>query len=367
MGVLLSKALWMGAACAAFALTGGVATPGSAFAAGFPAVGMVVVAEVDPVAEQMAADRAFVRLIALTDARAIVRASAWNALLSSHGDAAVTEWLATGYAAAVKRASTTTARNADFAKRVLATHTAEYSPEVHAAAQKAVNGTDADRALFAKSGYAAAKERDRIARDAKGELAEAIVQADRDYVRTLSTTDPGAQVRAAAVYALREGAGNAGLVEFFSYDWAQAASVDLEMYRAARVEQELAWRNVNRQLLLDAQAAQLAATNASATEAELARAAAARAWRAVGEQTGPARVAWADAQEHAKAQAANWQQVALAAAAAASENWSVIGDNAATVESAWAEQGRQAAEQAAWWAALLAQAQAGERAMSPAS
>jgi hypothetical protein len=323
-----------------------------------------MVADVDPVAEQMAADRAFVRMIALTDARAIVRASAWNALLSSHGDAAVTEWLASGYAAAVKRASTTTARNSDFAKRILATHTAEYSPEVHAAAQKAVNGTDADRAAFAKGEYAAAKERDRIARDAKGELAAVIVQADFDFVRTISTTDPGAQVRAAAVYALREGAGNAGLVEFFTYDWAQAANLDLDTYRTTRIDQELAWRNVNRQLLIDAQAAQVAATNASAAEAEQARAVAARAWRAVGEQTGPARVAWVQAQEHAQAQVSNWQQVALAAAAAASQNWSAIGETARTVEPAWSEQGRQAAEQAAWWASLLAQAQAGEKAMA---
>ncbi|HST86581.1 MAG TPA: hypothetical protein VLL08_32890 [Kineosporiaceae bacterium] len=318
----------------------------------------------DPVADAAAQDRAFVKMVALYDPRSLVRTAAWNALLSTR-ETAVADFLASGYASAVKRANATKARNLDFAKRVLATHTVDYAPQVHAAAKQAVNGTDADRERFVKTEYAAAMERDRLARLSEGQQAAAIVQADRDFVLATSTTDPGTQVRAAALYALRTGAGDAGLVEFFTYDWVQASVVDLDMYRTTRADQEILWRSVNRRLLLDAQTADQAARSASATEAAQARAVAARAWKAVGDQTGPARTAWGQAQELAQAQALNWQQVALAAAAAGGQNWSAIGTAADAVQTDWALEKQQATDQAAYWAALLAQAVAGERGMQP--
>jgi hypothetical protein len=354
------KPLWVGTAGVVLALSCGVMAPGAAFGIGAVVAGQAVSAVVDTDAQ----DRAYIKIISLTDPRSLVRTAAWNALLSTR-PTAVADFLATGYASAVKRANATKARDLDFAKRILATHTAEYSPEVHAAAQQAVNGTDADRERFVKTEYAAAMERDRLNRVSEGEQAAAIVQADRDFVLATSIGDPGAQVRAAAVYALRTGAGDAGLVEFFTYDWVQASAVDLDSYRTTRADQEMLWRSTSRRLLADAQTAEQAALNASAAEQAQARAVAARAWAAVGAQTAPARNAWTEAQELSDRQAANWRQVALAAAATESANWSAVGDAADELQTDWDVEQQQAADQAAYWTALLAQAQAGEQAMQP--
>ena len=357
----MRKPLLIGAVGVVFALGSGVVAPGSAFGI---SAGVRAVSVADPVADAEAGDREFIKMVALYDPRSLVRTAAWNALLSTR-PSAVADFLATGYASALKRANATKVRDLDFAKRVLATHTAEYSPEVHAAAQQAVNGTDADRERFVKSEYAAAMERDRVHRVSDGQQAAAIVQADRDFVLATSIGDPGAQVRATAVYALRTGAGDAALVEFFTYDWVQASVVDLDSYRTTRADQEVLWRNVSRRLLADAQAAEKAALNASAAEQAQARAVAARAWQAVSAQTAPARSAWTEAQELSERQAANWRQVSLAAAATGSTNWSAIGIAAEGLQTDWNLEQHQAADQAAYWTALLAQAQAGEQSMQP--
>jgi hypothetical protein len=311
-----------------------------------------------------AADRAYVRLLARVDPRSTVKATAWAALISSNVDAAVTRFFASDYDYAVRRAAAAKVRNADFARRVLETHTAEFAPEVHAAAEAAYYGNATDQEYFARTGYDAAKERDRQAREAGGAQAAALAQADRDFVALLRDHDPGEQVRAAAAFALRPAATDADLVDFFAHDWVGGAALDLEAFRIRCADADVRRRAQAARLVADARAAEQAARDTAGEAADQARAAAARAWATVGEQTGPARVAWAQAQQHAEAQAANWQQVAQAAGSATGINWQAVAGTAGATAETWAAERQNAADQAAYWEGLYAEALAGERGMS---
>jgi hypothetical protein len=313
-------------------------------------------------ADPAATARKLVRRLAGKDPRAAVRADAWVAWADENDDV-VYEFLDFGLAAAEQRAAETASANADFCRRVLLTYTAAYAPEVNAAAQRALLGTDSDRELFVRNGFAAAEQRDRLAREADGEQEQAIVEADRQYVRTLAAHDPGAQVRAAAAWATRPDATNADLVEFFAYGWATGAELDLEAHRLRDAEQEARWLATVRRLVVDAQEAERAALDAAdEVEAQL-RDAAARAWQRVGDQTGPPRTAWADAGQIARDQAANWAAIAAAAQAATGPNWQAVRDAADPTRAAWAAEQDWAAEQAGFWTDLLAQAVDGETRM----
>jgi hypothetical protein len=314
--------------------------------------------------ELSAWNRVFVRLVAGSHPQELVRADAWMALISEDGDAAVDEFVDTGLSDAVRRADEVDEQHADFARRVLATFTQEFSPEVHAAAQHAVNGGDSDRAEFVLTGFAAAQDRDRRVRAAEGSLARALVAEDRAFVRNLAATDPGPQVRAAATWATRTGATDDDLVAFFADGWTHAAVLDLESHRRQEFESDARWRATVRRLLTDAEDAERAALGAAEEVREQARAAAARAWRAAGESTGPARTAWAEAEQIALRQAANWRAVAAAAAAATGPNWNAIAGVAGRTQSTWTAEREWAAEQAEAWNALLAKAIDGETRMS---
>ncbi len=333
------------------------AVPGP-FGLGASAVG------VSAAVDRAAADRAFVRFIAGRHPQQTVRAAAWLALTSSSPDAAVAQFLNSGYESARTRAAARNAQNLDFAKRILATHTAEYAPEVNAAAKRAVNGTNADREVFSRTGYTEAAARDRQVREAAGKHAAALVQADRDYVAVLRDSDPGAQVRVGAAWALRAGATDADLIEFFAYGWASSARLDLEAHQSAIADSDVRWRRTANRLVVEAQAAEKAAREAQGEAAAAARAQAASAWRAVGNEATPARSAWADAEQVAANQAATWQAIALAAAGAESVNWESIADSSVTTEAAWNTERGTAAEQARYWTALLEQARAAELEMT---
>ncbi|MBP2325484.1 hypothetical protein JOF56_005869 [Kibdelosporangium banguiense] len=309
-------------------------------------------------------NREFVRLVAGSHPQELVRADAWVALISEDGDAAVDEFVDVGLWDAVQRADEVGEQHADFARRVLATFTSEFSPEVHAAAQHALNGGDSDRAEFVLTGFAAAQNRDRQARAAEGSLARALVAEDRAFVRNLAATDPGAQVRASATWATRTGATDDDLVAFFADGWTHAAVLDLESHRRQEIESDARWRATVRRLLADAQEAEQAALGAAEEFREQARAAAARAWRTAGESTGPARTAWAGAEQIALQQAANWRAVAAAAAAATGPNWKPIAGVATRTQSSWTAEREWAAEQARAWNALLAKAIEGETRMT---
>ncbi|GGM57701.1 hypothetical protein GCM10012275_31140 [Longimycelium tulufanense] len=191
-----------------------------------------------------------------------------RALISPNGEAALVRFLNTEFPYAKKLAEQQKARNADFARRVSETHTAEFAPEVHAAAQRAVNGTDADRERFARTGYAEAKERDRWAREASGEQTRALTEDDRNYVRKLAEHAPGVQVRAAATWAVRPAAVENDLVEFFAYDWASAARLDLEGHRMRMADNEVGWRATVERLIGEAKAAEKAASETAGEAAE---------------------------------------------------------------------------------------------------
>jgi hypothetical protein len=309
-------------------------------------------------------DREFVRLVAGSHPQELVRADAWVALISEDGETAVTEFVETGLWDAVRRADEVDAWNADFARRVLATFTADYSPEVHAAALHAVNGAASDRDTFVRTGFAAAQQRDRQARAAEGSQAAALVEADRAFVRDLAANDPGPQVRVAAAWATRTGATDDDLVAFFADGWAHASVLDLEGHRRQEMESDARWRSTARRLLVDAQEAERAALDAAEEVREQARAMAAMAWRTAADQTTAPRGAWAEMEQVALRQAANWRAVAAAAAAASGPNWQAIAGPAARSESAWAAERNWAAEQARMWDALLAQALDGEQRMS---
>lgn len=336
-------------------VAGAVVTPAA------PVWGAVVMTAFDESFDQNEEDLLYVRYLALYDPRALVRTAAWNALTSKNVPAAVDRFLNSGMKFAVDRAKMLASRNEDFARRVLATHTVEYSPEVHAAARDALNRGTAALDAFARTGYAAAKERDRLAREADGEQAAALSQADRDFVVHLRDTDPGAQVRAAAGLAVRPEATDADVVEFYAYDWAAAAAVDLEVERTQRANSDMVWRSGLEGLIADAKAAQQAALEAEGEAKELARATALRAWGLVGDRARPATSAWDGAVLVAQQQAANWQQVAVAAGEASSNpNWAAIADAAGDNEQHWQTTRDTAAKQAAYWAQIHAMVLAGE-------
>ncbi|MEU9688147.1 hypothetical protein [Amycolatopsis japonica] len=309
-----------------------------------------------------AGDRIWVQYLAKSDPRSTVRVAAWQALLSSAPEAAIAQFVESGYDYAVKLSAERKARNMDFAKRVLAAFTAEFAPEVHKAASYAVNSRDdADRERFANGGFEAAKQRDTAARDAQGEQARALVEADRAFVRNLALNDPGAQVRVSAAYATRVGANDGDLVDFFAAGWAFGARLDLETHRQLGADNDMRWRAALNRLVEEAAAAEKAAREASDEMAEQAKAAAVRAWQAVGEQTTPARSYWGDAQRHAEQQAANWAAVYAAAVAATGPNWAAIVAPAEAGQSTWDAERAAAAQQAQYWNELLQQARDGEQ------
>ncbi|MEU3770777.1 hypothetical protein AB0E55_37430 [Amycolatopsis keratiniphila] len=309
------------------------------------------------------AARKLVRRIAGRDPRAAVRADAWVAW-AADDDWTIEEFLENGLPAAERRAAETNSVNSDFCRRILSTYTAEFAPEVHAAAQRALLGSDTDRAAFVAEGFAAAEARDRRVREDDGAQERAIVEEDRRYIRELGAADPGPHVRAAAAWALRPGSTDADLVEFFAYGWATAARLDLEAHRLRDAEQEARRQVAIRRLITGAREAEQAALEAADEIAEQARMTAANAWRKAAGQAAPAKTGWTDAEKLARAQAANWRAVAEAAANATGPNWKAIAVTAGDTATEWSAEQDWADGQTRFWADLLQQALDGETRMT---
>lgn len=322
----------------------------------------VPIAAAATTAVSTAADLVLVTWIARKDPREVVRISAKTALyLSSDRDRAVAQFLASGYQSAIKRAAATRARNLDFAKRILATTSQLASPEVYAAAEAAVSGTDVDQAWFVRTGYAAAKGRDQAAREADGAQKKALLDSDRLLVATLRDTDPGPQVQASAAWALRDGATDTDIVDFFAHGWLNGASLDLEVHRSRIADAAVEWHRTIDGLVKTAEAAEAAAV---ATADEAKRAQALRDWQKVRDLTDTANDAWAEAERVARAQAANWREVAAAALNATGPNWAHIAAPAAANELEWAEELTTATGEATYWSDLYTKALAGEQRMT---
>ncbi|MBB1157685.1 MULTISPECIES: hypothetical protein [Amycolatopsis] len=302
--------------------------------------------------------------IAQTHPYEMVRTYAWVALLGKPQDQSIAEFRAHGYYEAMELAKQNDAQNMDFAKRIRDTTSPEFSPEVNAAAVRVIAGSQSDRQQFVDSGYAAALARDKAAREESGKQEEALREADRKFIEVLAKNDPGKQVRLRAQWAIREGAGNGALVEFFAYGWASAARIDLEGFLLRAADNEARWRASIRRLFVDAQEAEQAANKAAEEFREQARQNAARAWRTAADQATPARTEWQGAEDAARTQAETWRRVAAAAEGAAGPNWAAILAPAHDNEQRWATERQAADSQVANWTALWELAQAGEQRMT---
>ncbi|MFG3479857.1 hypothetical protein ACGF3K_32165 [Streptomyces sp. NPDC047980] len=355
-----------GALAGAIALMGGVPAWASAGAApaAVPAVPSQQAQAQQPLSPEMAAAveeaRRRVTSMAKTHPAAEVRTSAWNALRSTRGAQALLEWLAPGggFDGAKQRARDTRARNKAFCERVIATHTAQFSPQVRAAATRALKGGAAEQAAFVATGYAEAQRRDRAAREAGEQQRLDVAAADREFVRALGTEDPGEQVRVAAQWALRPGATDADVAEFFGYGWATGATLDLTAYRTRVADAEAVRHHTLTRLIAEATAAEAAVDGAA--DAARARAEAERAWQAVSEHAGAAQRAWQAEQAAAAAQAENWRIVAQLSRESADRLWQAIAGTADDHEAAWSGERTAADEAAAFWKAMFDRAQDGE-------
>ncbi|MEV4918376.1 ALF repeat-containing protein [Streptomyces tirandamycinicus] len=278
-----------------------------------------------------------------------IRTSAWNALRSTRGDAAITEWLAPGggYDSAKQRLRDARLRNRAFCERVVSTHPVGFSPEVRTAAERALKGTDADRAAFVKSGYTEAQQRDRTVRDADAQHRLDVAERDRAFVRMLAESEPGEQVRVAAQWALRAGSTDADVAEFFGYGWATGAALDVEAYRLRVADAEVRRHHVLSLLIAQAVAAEDALRTAA--DAAKARAEAERAWKAVADHADSAHRAWLAEQETARVHAENWKNIARQSKESADSIWKHITLPAEARQADWAKEHSEAGMTAAFW------------------
>ncbi|MGW7343117.1 hypothetical protein [Streptomyces sp. NPDC054854] len=312
------------------------------------------------IASAAEAARERVQRLAKSGLPAEIRASAWNALRSTRGDAAIAEWLAPGggYDLAKQRMRDTRVRNRAFCERVLASHTAAFSPEVRADVERVLKGTDADRAAFVKSGYAEAQQRDRAARETDSQHGLQIAERDREFVRRMADEDPGENVRVAAQWAVRPGATDADIAEFFGFGWTSGAALDLDAHRLRIADAEVRRHHTLTGLIGQAVAAER--DLATAADAALVRAEAERAWRAVADHTNAARGAWLTEQETALRQVERWRGIAQESRDGADAVWRSITALADARQEDWTKEQAQAAETAASWKDMFDRAQAGE-------
>lgn len=304
--------------------------------------------------------RNYVHSIAISKLPAELRVSAWNALRSTRGDDAIAEWMAPGggYAYTKQRLKDSRVQNRSFCERVLSTHTAAFAPAVRAAAQKALKGSEADRAAFVKTGYAEAQKQDRATREADVQHRLEVADGDRAFVRVLAEQALGDQVRVAAQWALRPGATDVDIAEFYGYGWATGGSLELEAYRLHVSDAETARRAGLTQLIAKAAAAEEAI--AGAADAAGARAEAEAAWKAVSEHADAAQKAWLAEQATTAAQAENWRNIAKAAKESVNGLWQGITDSAEAHQRSWAEEQAGAAESAGFWKDMFQRARAAE-------
>ncbi|MEU2074343.1 hypothetical protein [Streptomyces sp. NPDC013489] len=301
-----------------------------------------------------------VRRVALSGLPPELRTSAWNALRSTAGDAAIADWLAPGggYDAAKQRLRDTRTRNRLFCERVVRTHPADFAPRTRGAAEKALKGTDADRAAFVRTGYAQAQQSDRTAREAAAEEQRAVLERDREFVRSLAAHDPGEQVRVSAQWAVRPGATDDDAREFYGFGWVTGAALDLEGHRLRTTESEALRHRTLTLLLTAAVEAEEALRNAS--DAATARAEAERAWQAVAAHARDSGTAWEAEREHAARQAETWRGVQVLAQGSAEEMWKRLADPAGENQRAWSKEEQDATGAATTWQEILRRAHEGE-------
>ncbi|SMD25781.1 hypothetical protein [Kibdelosporangium aridum] len=301
---------------------------------------------------------------ALHHPESLVRVAAWHALWSDEWEVALPAFVTHGFAEARVLASQKHARNRDFVQRVVNTYSPQFSPKVHAEAQRALKGTDADRDNFVRAGFAAAKALDEATREANEQEKQQILQADRDFVAMLAGRDPGEHVRLAAQHALRAGGTDADLRAFFASEWMAAAAVDVDIFRLRSHEAGIRYYAVIPQLIADAQDAEREALAASGAAAEQARAVAARAWATTKEKAEAAWKAWEDEAKACADQALYWRTIIERAQANIGPVWAAIAATADKNRGTWTSEGTFADNESQHWGAVQRQAQDGYNRMT---
>ncbi|MFI9384637.1 hypothetical protein [Kutzneria sp. NPDC052558] len=294
--------------------------------------------------------------LAKHDPRPDVQTSAWNAILSSRGDEAITEFLTTGLSAAKERAAERARRNREFIER-----TNKFSlpgSAVRITSARALSGSDNEQDEYVRSGLAKAQQADKDTNNQYQEKLAKLAKEDRDYVADLAANDPGVQVRAAANRALSQGDDEAiGL--FFKYYWASAARLDDEAFRRYTADQDAMWHSDVQRLIEVAEYAEQQEKAASGEAARKARADAIAAWRAVQAQAGQSSVDWTAEGEKASRQSAAWAAVADHARTATGEqDWADVLARGDAGRTSWADEAAWALAQANAWKAMADQARA---------
>lgn len=298
--------------------------------------------------------RDFIMRLALRDAMPEVKAEAWNALRSSAGEAALIDFLATGYPNAKVRAAQRIDRNYRYIKRVN-----DFSlpgSAVRSTSGVALVATSAAQAEYVQSGHAKAQELDRVNNNRYEEKLARMEQADHNYVAELAVSDPGPQVRAAANRALSAGDETAiGL--FFKYYWGIGADLDNEAFRRNTSDQNDIWHSKIRLLTEAALAAEHAERELSGELARKKRADAIAAWREIESQADQSSVDWAAEKAKADSQVASWASVAeRARAAQTDQDWAAVLARANQGNTSWADEAEWALRQANTWRSIAAQA-----------
>jgi len=331
-------------------VTGSLAVEGNSAAIAEAAVNVT-----DPAA-QAAADRERVHRLALHDPRPDVQVSAWNALLSSRGDEAIAEFLATGLAAAKARAAERARRNTEFIQR-----TNKFSlpgSAVRVTSARALLGSDIEQDEYVRVGLAKAQQTDRDNNNQYQEQLVKMAKEDRDYVADLAAGDPGVQVRAAANRALSQGDDDA-VDLFYKYYWASAAKLDDEAFRRYTADRDAIWHSDITRLIGEAETAEQAEREATGELAEKYRADAIAAWRQVASTAGQSSVDWAAEQAKAAHPADAWAAVAEHARTASSaQDWAAVLARGDAGRTSWSDEAAWALAQANSWQAIADQARA---------
>ncbi|GAA0473291.1 hypothetical protein Aca07nite_85780 [Actinoplanes capillaceus] len=309
---------------------GALVAPSPAFAAGPPAL----------VTNPAQADREFVLWLSVHDPRESVRAAATAALATA---AQVTAFLATGYQAALDQAAQIRASHLDFANSKAAAHPAPSFPWVAAAARRAIEGTDAERAEFAGTGYAAAL-RDDQAGIAYDDGAALVTPADRDFLSTLVILDAGTSIYQRARFVDTD----ADLAEFLRHGLLSAAAVDLELLRAQYVADEWAkWPEV-RFRTVQATEIEQAARAGTASPAT-----AVQAWQQLINRFNRQPSYWSQGERLGRTRSEAWGRVSQRAGASSTPYLDPIVGEAAAVRGRWLTETSNAAERSVWWTTLI--------------
>ncbi|GGN91069.1 hypothetical protein GCM10010112_76980 [Actinoplanes lobatus] len=309
---------------------GALVAPSPAFAAGPPAL----------VTNPAQADREFVLWLSVHDPRRSVREAATAALATA---AQVTTFLASGYQAALDQAAQIRAGHLDFANSKAAAHPASTFPWVAAAARRALEGTDAELAEFAGTGYAAAL-RDDQAGIAYDDGAALVTPADWDFLSTLVALDAGTSIYQRARFVDTD----ADLAEFLRHGLLSAAAVDLDLLRAQYVADEWAkWPELRFRTVqaVEIDQAARAGTASPAT--------AVRAWQDLINRFNRQPSYWSQGERLTRTRSEAWGRVSQRAGASSTFYLDPIVGGAAAVRGRWLTETSNAAERSAWWTTLI--------------